>query len=549
MAARDPAAIRSALEGAAKGLKSADLKTEAAQDLELVKLAAPVRAEGLAALLKYPKDQKVTLDFRDDAIVVGSFEGTIASADAVAVRLVTETGMLTLPVSELSDDTLARIYAERPGKGATDARAAAVWAALRAGGETAKKLDATLPAKYLDFASKPMPADGDGEARRNFWAAFAEAAMNRSRGSGLDRLSKISTPRFKPFVDVLMDGAKDAFYTGTDFATTGSFASHEREKVGAVWLSTADLTKGHATVEAEYYALPDQTYRAWVLAGGCCLEVFSFTMQATDLKGIDPKTKQDATFEPGDALSMAVKLPSMSLKKIHSQHLGPKEPDRWEWIPLPLPKADTAGVRKVRLLTDQKGFAVAHMVISATRTRPPSAAELKDLLKERAGAPRFQVSLAPASGKPTRTAPLGGAGGAEFEDNAPSGAVLVGFKYSAKGAKGNLKFLQPIYRLGEKTTSGAGQGVGDASVAELVARPGYAVGQLVGVGIDRLDGFKLVFMKQAGGRLLPGDRYESPWVGVAAKGETTTLGDGSPVAGVFGRKGGEIDCAGLILLK
>jgi hypothetical protein len=247
---------------------------------------------------------------------------------------------------------------------------------------------------------------------------------------------------------------------------------------------------------------------------------------------------------------MAVKLPSMSLKKIHSQHLGPKEPDRWEWIPLPLPKADAAGIRKVRLLTDQKGFAVAHLVISATRTRPPSAAELKDLLKERATAPRFQVSSAPARGKPTRTAYLGGGGGADFEDNAPSGAVLVGFKYSTKGGtKGNLKFLQPIYRLGDQTTTGAGHGFGDANAPELVARAGYAVGQMVAVGTDRLDGFKLVFMRQAGGRLLPGDRYESPWVGVPAKAETTTLGDGSPVGGIFGRRGGEIDGAGLILLK
>ena len=66
---------------------------------------------------------------------------------------------------------------------------------------------------------------------------------------------------------------------------------------------------------------------------------------------------------------------------------------------------------------------------------------------------------------------------------------------------------------------------------------------------DRLDGFKIVFMRQSGGRLLAADSYESAWVGVPLKGEPKTLGDGSPVSGIFGHKGGEIDGFGLILLK
>src|SRR5258707_11960593 len=51
----------------------------------------------------------------------------------------------------------------------------------------------------------------------------------------------------------------------SDLAVAGSFVASEREKVGTVWLSTADLKTGTSAVEAEYYALPDQTYRAWVL--------------------------------------------------------------------------------------------------------------------------------------------------------------------------------------------------------------------------------------------------------------------------------------------
>jgi hypothetical protein len=84
---------------------------------------------------------------------------------------------------------------------------------------------------------------------------------------------------------------------------------------------------------------------------------------------------------------------------------------------------------------------------------------------------------------------------------------------------------------------------------EIVAKPGYAVGQIVLTATDRLDGFKIIFMRHAGGRLLAGDSYESAWVGVPMKGEVKTLGDGSPVGGIFGKKGGEIDGFGLILLK
>jgi hypothetical protein len=549
MLSRDPAAVTTSLQALAKGLKSADVKAEAARDLELLRLTVPVRAEGLAALTRLPKEQRVKLEFRDGAVTVGAVEGTVQSADAVRIRIATDSGTVDLPVSELSDETIARLYAGRAGAAPSDAQAAAAWCALRASVDGAAKLDPPLPDKYLEFSRKPAPPGPDAEERRAFWNVFVGFGMNRSRGAALEELSRLSSPRFKPFIDLLLEGAKEAFFSGTDFAVAGTFAASERDKVGTVWLSTVDLKTGAAALEAEYYALPDQTYRAWVLAGGCCQEVFSFSWQATGLKGVDPKTKQEASFEPGDAAGLPAKLPGFSLKKLHSQHTGPKEPDRWEWIPLVLPKADAAGLKKIRLLTDQKGFAVAHLVVSATRRGPPSATELKDLLRDRSSQPRFLIPPGPARGKPTRTAYFGGAGGAEFEDQAPSGAVLVGLKYSPKGAKGCMKLLQPIYRLGEKTSTGAVQGGLEHGAPEIVAKPGYAVGQVVLMASDRLDGFKIVFMRQSGGRLLAADSYESAWVGVPLKGEPKTLGDGSPVSGIFGHKGGEIDGFGLILLK
>jgi hypothetical protein len=549
MASRDPALIAGALEGILKGLKSADAKAEAARDLDLVKLAIPVQAEGLAALTKLPRDERVQLEFRDDAVVLGSLEGTLQAADLVRIRLSTDTGLVDLPASELSEEAIGRLYAGRAGHGPVDARAAAAWCAIRSCADGAGKLDPTLPAKYLEFARKAAPADPDGAGRRAFWAAFVEAGMNRSRAAGLDQLSKLSSPRYKPFIDLLLEGAREAFFSGTDFAVAGTFSTSDRDKLGTVWLSTADSKAGQASLEAEYYALPETTYRAWVLCGGCCLEVFSFSLQASGLRAIDPKTKQEATCEPGDPAGLPVKLPYLPLKKLHSQHLGPKEPSRWEWIPLALPKADAPGLKKIRILSEQKGFAVAQLVVSATRKGPPSPAELKELLKDRSTMPRFTVTPGLVQGKPTRTIYCGGTGGSDFEDLAPAGGVLVGLRYSPNGTGGKMRFVQPIYRRSGQTAAGAGHGSGDADMPELVAKPGYAVGQMVVMATDRLDGFKIVFMRHAGGRLLAADSYESPWVGLPPKGESRTLGDGSPVGGIFGHNGSEIDGFGLILLK
>lgn len=111
-----------------------------------------------------------------------------------------------------------------------------------------------------------------------------------------------------------------------------------------------------------------------------------------------------------------------------------------------------------------------------------------------------------------------------------------------------MKFLQGVYRLGDQVTRGGHHGTPDAG-GEMLAKPGYAVGQMIVASGDRLDGFKLVFMRQSGDRLLPSDSYESPWVGAPLKGDPKTIGDGSPVGGFFGKAGSEIDGAGLILLK
>jgi hypothetical protein len=74
----------------------------------------------------------------------------------------------------------------------------------------------------------------------------------------------------------------------------------------------------------------------------------------------------------------------ISITKTHASHGGPKQPARWGWVALPLPKYSSWGTRRVRLLTDQKGFSVAYAFVSSVKTAPPRDAELKEMEKSRA---------------------------------------------------------------------------------------------------------------------------------------------------------------------
>jgi hypothetical protein len=70
---------------------------------------------------------------------------------------------------------------------------------------------------------------------------------------------------------------------------------------------------------------------------------------------------------------------------------------------------------------------------------------------------------------------------------------------------------------------------------KVVAKPGYAVGQITlrtGLGMD---GLSVTFMKVTDGKLDPTDSYESEWVGGKGGGEGK-LGDGKqPVIGLIGK--------------
>jgi hypothetical protein len=78
-------------------------------------------------------------------------------------------------------------------------------------------------------------------------------------------------------------------------------------------------------------------------------------------------------------------------------HGGPKSPLRWEWIPIPIPKYPTPGVKVVRLLTDQQGFAIAYASVSALTPSAPREPEVTEIDKARPR--RREEPRAPAAEK------------------------------------------------------------------------------------------------------------------------------------------------------
>jgi hypothetical protein len=81
-----------------------------------------------------------------------------------------------------------------------------------------------------------------------------------------------------------------------------------------------------------------------------------------------------------------VKHEIKNLRKTHRSHGGRKEPGRWEWVGIPIPK-DASGLQRMRLLTSQQGFAVGYALVSASRQDPPSEAELRELERSHSADP------------------------------------------------------------------------------------------------------------------------------------------------------------------
>jgi hypothetical protein len=119
-----------------------------------------------------------------------------------------------------------------------------------------------------------------------------------------------------------------------------------------------------------------------------------------------------------------------------------------------------------------------------------------------------------------------------------------------------VKAIQPIYLTPEGRKDGRWRGRPIAEEGRSVQEPfrveahrGYAVGGIVARGSQRVNGFKVIFMRVRGDELDPADAYESQWLGGDGGGRELRLGNGRPVVGVYGKAGADLDCLGLMQLQ
>lgn len=154
-----------------------------------------------------------------------------------------------------------------------------------------------------------------------------------------------------------------------------------------------------------------------------------------------------------------------------------------------------------------------------------------------------------SSGGVKRLGPVGGEGGGRYEDVAPGGGVLVGFRIRSGDFAGHhvITGLQPIFRNMRGVHHGAVHGPEGELPEKEEAREGYAIGALRLHHGDRVDGFEIIFMRITGNRLDPKDSYTGRWWGGKGSGGPTELiAGGLPVVGVLGGSGEEVDSLGLI---
>jgi hypothetical protein len=136
--------------------------------------------------------------------------------------------------------------------------------------------------------------------------------------------------------------------------------------------------------------------------------------------------------------------------------------------------------------------------------------------------------------------------GQDFEDRAPPGGILIGFRIGFDEPGGSISNLRPIYQVANRCTFGAIQGSAGGTPYDVVARPNYAVGGVLVTATSRIHSFQAIFLKICGpGELDPARCYYSSVIG-RANGESRRIhGEGRPIVEVFGFSSGPINALGL----
>ncbi len=394
--ARDFGGAAADLERAAKDAAEEPVRREAAQDAADLRGMAALLEEALKSFAAAAPGASLSLEAHDGAGGRRRVEGRLVSSGPARLEVI-QRGDARAFV-DLSDLTAAAL-ADRLKPSAAGARLLRLWRLLEG-----DAVAGDVPEKYLDYskgaaAKLPRLPAREAEARALFHEADAEFRAPETLAHAVGKYRKLAAEYGETrivrgeaaLVRERAAAAREHAFGPSSIAASGGFRMGKAEKVEACWTSSADA-EGEAAranhLEFRFPALAETPYRCWIYAGGCCAETFELSCQATELAGPNPKKRSELLQAPPDGPN-ALPLPHglRYLKPTHASHLGPKQPSRWGWIEVKLPKYAEPGLKTVRILSGQKGFSVAFAVVSATRKDPPSDAELKEELAKATAKP------------------------------------------------------------------------------------------------------------------------------------------------------------------
>lgn len=399
VAARDYVEAVKLLEKLLADTTDEQLKKDCARDLENVKLAAAFVADATPLLGKVPKGTKLSWTFTDPAGALGRLDDVVLKIDATRVEVRWEDGSRVLPFGEIGAATLNELTKGKSAKGA------AVACALEGDEEGAKKAGSPVPDYYVVLGREAAEARSKDEREARARAQFYEAERDYYDPSE----TAVAVLKYKTLLGEYGGtvfvrrnrvaiaarteaGPRDVLIPTGDLMATAGFKLGKYGKVESAWVSQADIDVPKMKENYVEFGFPaagaDVDHRIWILAGGCCQEVLGCYAQGTELMGPDPTNPKEKTLlEPGANAGLFVKPTGYSLKKLHSQHTGPKHPERFDWVQVASLKYTAPGVKKIRILTNQKGFAVAQAAVLVTRPGPPRDSDFRELERWRAETP------------------------------------------------------------------------------------------------------------------------------------------------------------------
>ena len=404
-AQRDYDAALSAVEKSGAGVKEDDVKTAIAADQDILRRIQAIYRDAILTLSQWARNEKIPLEYLDENLNNERSEDPYLRSDGERVEVVRGGEPFAIEVAELTPRCLANLLRVRkPNMAADETRSVALFCLVEGDLDGARQSYSgpadQIPYRYWSLATKIAESRSaiteaskrEAVARKTYFAAERGYADVRSRASAVQSYRELLhqypdtsiVKRRRAQILARRDGTKEYVFLPEDMDAAGTFAKIGKQpKFGECWASNADSDPrygAHNYLNVKFYAFPDVTYQCWVYVGGCCAEVLGASYQATDLTY--NRAGQIMKIDPGSNNAIGIRHSISFMKPTHVAHGGPKEAKLWEWAEIKLPKYAEAGIKDVRITTDQKAFAVVFFIISASRTGPPSEAEMRSWIKK-----------------------------------------------------------------------------------------------------------------------------------------------------------------------